>query len=160
MSENINLILPVGASLLTLLITQSFAYCTNKRQKKFELKVLSQKNEIELKKALLEKQKLVYHDFMISLQNAINAKDIARLIEMQKALIALLIYCDDTTAKCANEYFNAMTKNLSGLKSEDHQQFQQKIMNGMRGNLSLGELEFFELIHISPVAASSETSHH
>ena len=62
----------------------------------------------------------------------------------------MAIYGDNETSITLNKYFNAIivTSNQINppLKSNEHQQFQENIINSMRKNLGLDSLEHFQLV--------------
>lgn len=132
-------IISAGSALVGGLIPTIITYLNNKEQ-----------NQFELKKDLLNKQKEVYSEIIISLQNMINHQGTQEFKELQKAAIKLSIYGDNSSSKSMNKYYNEVTKigqNLrTPLTKEEHKQFQLEIINGMRNNLGLDKFDNFEIV--------------
>jgi anionic cell wall polymer biosynthesis LytR-Cps2A-Psr (LCP) family protein len=138
-------IISASSALIGSLIPTLFTYLKNKEQ-----------NEFELKKDLLENQKIVYDEILIALQNMINHQGNEEFKALQKASIKLAIYGDNDSTKAMNEYYNELTKSGQNLRSplikEEHKNYQKRIINGIRKNLGLEELDSFEIVGFRPEA--------
>lgn len=136
-------IIAAGSALVGSLIPTIIGYLNTLKQNKFELD-----------RTLLEKQKDIYWDLMNSLQIMINKQDNDSFVEMQKSVIKLSIYGDNTTSLALNKYYteliNSSLQLRKPLTKEEHQRFQTKIINGMRENLGLESFEKFEIIGFHP----------
>jgi hypothetical protein len=144
MSETIQIaLISAGSALFGALIPTILSYLNNKEQNKFELK-----------RDLLNNQKNVYRELMISLQNVINNQGNDEFIILQKTIVELSIYGDNISSNAMNNYYREMTSAAMGqrnhLTNEEHKKFQQEVMNGIRKNLGLKEFETFELIGFRP----------
>ncbi|MFV8343607.1 hypothetical protein [Flavobacterium sp. XS2P39] len=110
--------------------------------------------QFELKKDLLANQKSVYDGILIALQNMINNQGNEEFEALQKASIKLAIYGDNNSAKAMNEYYNEVTKSGRNaripLTKEEHKEYQEKIINGIRQNLGLNKLDSFEIVGFRP----------
>lgn len=137
-------LISTSAALIGALIPTLFTYFNNKNQNKFELN-----------KNLLEKQKDTYVEIMFALQEIINHQGNIEFYALQKAAIKLSIYGDNSSSKTINLYYNqivkAAQKERAELTREEHQLFHKSIINGMRQNLGLEKLEFFELVGFHPI---------
>lgn len=136
-------IVAAGSALLGTLIPTVISYLSNLKQNKFELE-----------KTLLEKQKDIYWDLMVSLQNMINSPTNEAFNEMQKSVIKLSIYGDNKSSISLNNYYRELINSSNGargpLTQAEHQQFQKEIVNGMRSNLGLEPFENFEIVGFRP----------
>lgn len=144
MTETIQIALISACSaLFGALIPTILSYFNNKEQ-----------NQFELKRDLLNNQKNAYRELMIALQNIISKQDNDKFRALQNAINELSIYGDNISSNAMNNYYremiNANINKREPLTSEEHKQFQQEVINGIRKNLGLNEFETFEIIGFSP----------
>jgi len=136
-------IISASSALVGALIPTLFTYFKNKEQNKFELK-----------KGLLENQKVVYDEILIALQNMINHQGNEEFKALQKASIKLAIYGDNDSSKAMNDYYNEVTKSGQSLRNplskDEHKNYQKRIINGIRKNLGLEEFDTFEIVGFRP----------
>jgi hypothetical protein len=144
-----------GAALLGSLIPTVAGYLNNKTQREFDVK-----------KALLEKQRQVYSDLMLSLQRMINTSmtntSTAEVIsDLQRAVLHVSIYGDNSTAAALNDYYNALIASAqpggSLLQKPQHQSHQRLILNGMRASMDLAPLASFEIVAIGSPSGTGHT---
>jgi len=132
-----------GAALLGSFIPTIIGYLNNRSQREFEIM-----------KALRDKQSQIYADLMLSLQKVINTQSSENFFELQKAVMQVSIYGDNQTSVALNEYYSAIIESSqpggTPLVKEQHQDYQQKVLNGMRASLKLQPLPTFEIISFRP----------
>lgn len=135
----------IGSAIPTL-----FNYWNNNKQREFEVK-----------KALLEKQRQIYSDLMLHLQQIINTNKNEDFFGFQQAVLQVSIYGDDSTASALNEYYTAIIASAQPgglpLGKNQHQYHQNRILNGMRANLNLKPLPTFEIVSFRPLAETNDT---
>lgn len=136
-------IIAAASALLGALIPTIFNYINNVRQ-----------NNFELKKSLLEKQKEVYWELMEALQEIINTTNDEEFKKLQKSVLKISIYGDNSSSVSLNRYFQELIRFSRGqripLSQEEHRLFQKEILNGMRQHLGLKPFESFEIIGFHP----------
>mgnify|MGYP006078721413 CR=1 FL=1 len=136
-------IISASSALIGGLIPTLFAYFNTKNQ-----------NEFELKKDLLANQKNVYNEVLIALQNIINNSGVEETKAFQKTTNKLAIYGDNVSAKAMNDYYNELINNIQKLREPvtraEHRKYQKRIINGIRKNLGLEELNSFEIVGFRP----------
>lgn len=139
-----------GAALLGSLIPTISGYLNNKSQREFEVK-----------KALLEKQRLIYSELMLSLQKMINTQKSEDFLELQRSVLQVSIYGDNSTSVALNEYYAAIIASAqhggTPLVKNQHQHYQQRILNGMRASLDLHPLPSFEVVSFRPPSGTNGT---
>jgi hypothetical protein len=110
-------------------------------------------NEFELKKDLIANQKNVYDEVLIALQNIINNSGVEENKAFQKASNKLAIFGDNASAKAMNDYYyeliNAQKLGVP-VTTDEHRNYQKRIINGIRKNLGLEELNSFEILGFRP----------
>jgi hypothetical protein len=121
----------------------------------------SKQREFEVKKALLEKQRQIYSDLMLCLQQMINTNKNEDFFGLQRAVLQVSIYGDDSTSSALNEYYTAIIASAqhggTPLEKTRHQYHQNRILNGMRASLDLQPLPAFEIVSFRPPAEISGT---
>lgn len=131
------------SALLGSLIPTLVSYYNQKVQMKFEFR-----------KTIMEKQKDVYADLMLAFQNVINANGASGMKELQESIVKASIYGDDKSAPALNKYYKELilstNKKREQLNADEHAKFQKEIINGMRENLGLAPLDYFEIIAYRP----------
>ena len=132
------------SALLGSLIPTVFGYLNNKKQREFEKQ-----------KALLDKQRQIYADLMLSLQQMINSQTNAEhFFALQRSVLQVSIYGDNITSVALNEYYTAIISSAQSggtpLVKAQHQNYQRQILNGMRSNLGLEPLPSFEIVSFRP----------
>ncbi len=136
-------IISASSALIGSLIPTLLTYFKNKDQ-----------NEFELKKDLLVNQKVVYDEILIALQNMINNQGNEEFKALQKASIKLAIYGDNNSSKAMNDYYNDVTKAGQNLRKpltkDEHKNYQERIINGIRQNLGLEKFDSFEIVGFRP----------
>jgi hypothetical protein len=74
--------------------------------------------------------------------------------ELQESIVKASIYGDDKSAPALNNYYRELTLSTNNkhelLKAEEHAKFQKEIINGMRENLGLAPLNYFEIVAFRP----------
>ena len=141
-SELLLAIVSASSALIGALIPTWFNYNNNLKQNKFIKE-----------RALHEKQKDVYWIVMSALQNIINDTSPANFLELQKAVLLISVYGDNETSTSMNNYYRALVESSSTmvlLNGAEHQRYQTEIINGMRQNLGLEQLDQFEIIGYKP----------
>lgn len=107
-------------------------------------------NRFELQRILFEEQKVVYNEVLIALQKVVSSQDPTTFLEFQRCVNRLATFGDNNSSKAINEYYIAVAKAEQGkrvhLSRNEHQHFHQEIINGMRRNLNLSELNYFEIV--------------
>lgn len=115
---------------------------------------LVKQNNLEIQKNLLEKQKDIYWEYMLSLQNMINIQNNDNFSSLQKAVLKMSIYADNKTSLAVKSYWEEMIKAQQGtrnpLTKDEHSKFQKKLINSMRYNLNLEIFDSFEIIGFRP----------
>lgn len=138
-----------AAALLGSLIPTIVGYLNNKSQREFEVK-----------KALLEKQRQIYSDLMLCLQQIINTQKEEDFLDLQRAVLQVSIYGDDSTSLALNEYYTALIASTwaggSPVRKEQHQCYHNRIINGMRNSLGLQPLPSFEIVGFRPSPKKNE----
>jgi len=138
------------AALLGSLIPTIVGYLNNKSQREFEVQ-----------KALLEKQRLIYSDLMLCLQQIMNTQKNEDFYGLQRAVLQVSIYGDDSTSSALNEYYTAIIASAqpggSPLQKSQHQYHQTQILNGMRESLGLQPLPSFEIVSFRPQSEANGT---
>lgn len=136
-------IISASSALIGSLIPTLLSYFKNKDQ-----------NEFELKKDLLVNQKVVYDEILIALQNMINNQGNEEFKALQKASIKLAIYGDNNSSNAMNDYYNDVIKAGQNLRKpltkDEHKNYQERIINGIRQNLGLEKFDSFEIVGFRP----------
>ncbi len=137
-----------GAALLGSLIPTIVGYLNNKRQREFEVK-----------KALLEKQRQIYSDLVLCLQQMINTQRNEDFFGLQRAVLQVSIYGDDCTSVALNKYFTAIIASAqpggNPLTKVQHQHHQKRVLNGMRTSFGLKPLDSFEIVSFRPASEAN-----
>lgn len=135
MDDKIILAMIVASSALVgSLIPQIFTYFKDKSQR-----------EIDEKKEQRSTQAKVYEELLLALQNVMNKGD-SGFPRFQEAIIKVSLHGDASTSEASLEYFQTLVKKGHKLGSNDHAAHQKKILNAMKIQLSLPEVESFEII--------------
>lgn len=140
--ELLLVIVSASSALIGALIPTWFNYKNNQKQNKFITE-----------RALHEKQKDIYWQVMSALQNIINNTSQANILELQKTVLMISIYGDNETSKSMNNYYGALiesSRTMVLLTGTEHQKYQKEIINCMRSNLGLNQLEKFEILSYRP----------
>ena len=138
-------IIAASSALLGSLIPIVINYLNSKEQRNFEIK-----------KNLQNKQKEVYLELMLSLQDLINHNktDNSKFFNLQNSVIKASLYGDIKTAQAFYDYYDAIVKsNLDGIEylTEDgHHNHQSKILNSIRKSMGLDELKGFYMVGYHP----------
>lgn len=142
-------LISAGSALLGSLIPTVFGYLNNKKQQEFEER-----------KALNEKQKQIYSELMLSLQKIMNTLKNDDFFELQRAVLQVSIYGDDSTASALNDYYVALiasAQSSSPLQGDQHKYHQKQILDGMRKSLGLKPLPSFEIFSFRPQPETNDT---
>jgi hypothetical protein len=130
----------IGSAIPTL-----FNYWNNNKQREFEVR-----------KALFEKQRQIYSDLMLCLQQMLNTNKNEDFFGLQRAVLQVSIYGDDSTSSALNEYYTAIIASTqpgsTPLGRSQHQYHHNRILNGMRASLGLQPLPAFEIVSFRPPA--------
>ena len=144
MDDKLLVALVAGISaLLGSLIPTIVGYLNSKSQREFEVK-----------KALLEKQRQIYSELMLSLQQMMNNQTNEDFLVLQRAILLVSIYGDDSTSLALNEYYTALiAQEQPGACRLNDAQFEyhhKRILNGMRKSLGLQPLSSFKIVPFRP----------
>ncbi|MDO9615917.1 MAG: hypothetical protein Q7J86_15510 [Bacteroidota bacterium] len=136
-------IIAASSALLGALIPTVIGYINKQKQ-----------NQFELTKTLLERQKDIYWDLMVSLQNIINNTTNETFIELQKSVNKISVYGDNETSKALYQYYMELVKvsrqERINLSQSEHQRFQSEIVNGIRKNLGLNPFDNYRIVGFHP----------
>lgn len=136
-------IIAASSALFGALIPTVIGYISNQKQNKFELS-----------KTLLERQKDIYWDLMVSLQNIINNATNDTFLELQKSVNKISVYGDNETSNALYQYYMELVKvsrqERIGLTQAEHQRFQSEIVNGIRKNLGLNPFDNYQIVGFHP----------
>lgn len=137
-------IIAASSALLGSLIPTVMNYLNGREQRNFEIK-----------KDLHNKQKEVYLDLMLSLQDMVNHQtDNSKFFNLQNSVIKASLYGDDKTAQAFYNYYDDLVKsNQSGgqpLTQQEHQTYQSDILNSIRKSMGLDSLEEFHIVGFHP----------
>lgn len=105
--------------------------------------------KIELEKKLHLEQRDIYKNYLITLQRSINKITPENFEELQKTTIAICLYGDNETAIIINYYYKALIEGAnrnSPLTNKEQIEYQTQIINSMRKNLKLKNMDSFELV--------------
>lgn len=116
------------------LIPQVFSYFKDRAQREFNQR-----------KELRDIQANVYEELLLALQNVMNNGN-SGFHRFQEAILKVSLHGDAATSKAALDYFQSLVKKGSELKPDDHAENQKKIINAMKVQLSLPQVESFEII--------------
>ncbi|EKO3815305.1 hypothetical protein NTH32_002062 [Vibrio harveyi] len=122
------------AALLGSLIPQAFSFFKERAERSF----VRQKEQRDI-------QVLVYEELLLALQDTMNNGD-SSFPAFQKAILKVSLHGDANTSKVSLEYFDTLMKRGHELKAEEHANYQTNILNAMKAQLSLPEVERFEII--------------
>ena len=122
------------SALVGSLIPQIFTYFKDKSQREF--------GERKEQRGI---QATVYEELLLALQNVMNNGD-SGFPRFQEAILKVSLHGDAATSKAALEYFQSLVKRGRELKPNDHAEYQKKILNAMKVQLSLPKVESFEII--------------
>jgi hypothetical protein len=145
MNDNIlGAVIAGSSALLGALIPTLTGYLNDREQRKFEKQ-----------KALFDKQRQIYAELIISLQQIINSQTSTEdFLTLQRSVLQVSIYGDNATSKSTNDYYNAIILSTQPgsvpLTKNDHQNYQKQILNGMRSHLGLEPLPHFEIVSFRP----------
>lgn len=135
MDDKILVAIIAGSSaLFGSLIPQLFSYFKDKSQREFE----ERKNQKNV-------QASVYEELLLALQNVMNNGDSA-FPRFQEAILKVSLHGDATTSDVSLEYFQTLVKRGHELGPLDHATYQKNILNAMKVQLSLPEVDSFEII--------------
>ncbi|MDZ4729927.1 MAG: hypothetical protein SH820_08310 [Xanthomonadales bacterium] len=152
MDDKLLIALIAGSSaLLGSLVPTVDGYVNSKKQRAFEIQ-----------KTLLDRQRQIYSDLMLSLQEMINSQTNAEhFLALQRAVLQVAIYGDNATSVALNEYYTAIFSSTqpggTPLKKEKHQVYQKRVLNGMRAHLGLQPLPLFEIVSFRPQSNQTRT---
>ena len=114
----------------------------------------SKQHELVLQRELLEKQKDIYWDYMLALQEIINEQSDSNFLKLQKEILKMSIYADNATSLTVKSYWEALVMSSQEkrtlLSKEEHASYQKKILNSMRKNINLDTFEVFEIVGFRP----------
>ncbi|TVO62070.1 hypothetical protein [Spiribacter vilamensis] len=145
MDDKILIALVAAVSALTgSVIPTLFNYWNNNKQREFEVR-----------KVILEKQKDVYRDLLLTMQDVINNQtDEAYFFQLQRDGLQVAIYGDEAASQAFHEYYCELVSSSQGgrasLTKEEHRAHQAAILNAMRKGLGLGEVSRFEIVGFHP----------
>lgn len=122
------------AALLGSLIPQVFSFF----KERAERKLARHKEQRDI-------QVLVYEELLLALQDTMN-QGCSSFPAFQKAILKVSLHGDANTSKVLLEYFDTLVKRGRELKAEEHANYQTRILNAMKVQLSLPEVERFEII--------------
>ncbi|MFA6213638.1 MAG: hypothetical protein WC714_29650 [Candidatus Obscuribacterales bacterium] len=129
------------------LIPTVFSYLSNKEQRDFELK-----------KELFNRQKDLYVELFLVLQNMMNVQGNDEFIKLQEAAIKISTFGAYEPSQAFNKYYIQLIRSAqntrAALTPQEHQEHQKTILNTMRQAMDLEPLDDFELIAFRPVATS------
>lgn len=138
MNEKVLIAIIAGVSaLLGSLIPQVFTYFSSRSQLVAE-QVSAQKRQ----------QSIVYEELLLSLQRTMNEGD-SGFKNFQEAILKISLYGDAQTAKEATAYYQALVHRGHNLKAVEHADFQKSILNSMRTQLGLPEVNNFEIVRFA-----------
>jgi hypothetical protein len=152
MDDKLLIALIAGCSaLLGSLIPTVVGFLNNNRQREFELQ-----------KALLDRQRQIYSELMLSLQEMVNSQtNPEHFVALQRAVLQVSLYGDDATSGALNDYYAAIIASAQQagepLNKQQHQDYQKRILNSMRTHLGLAPLPFFEIVSFRPQSNQNRT---
>lgn len=137
-------IVAASSALLGAVIPTIFNYLNNKQQRKFGAD-----------KLILEKQRDVYADLLLSLQDMINFQtDPEKFYQLQRRVLQVAIYGHEHPASIVQEYYSEIVKSGQGtranLNNDEHREYQRKILSSMRESMGLTGLDEFEIVGFHP----------
>ena len=136
-------IIAASSALLGSLIPTVMNYLNSREERNFETK-----------KDLQKKQKEVYLELMLSLQDMINYQtDNSKFFNLQNSVIKASLYADDKTAQTFYDYYDNLvesSQNMQPLTQEDHHRFQSGILNSIRESMGLDSIEEFKIVGFHP----------
>lgn len=87
---------------------------------------------------------------MLVLQSMINKQENSEFIKLQEVSIKMAIYGGNNASNLFNNYYIDALNNGATLKAQDHQKHQMAIVNAIRQEIGLNQLDYFELIAFRP----------
>jgi len=136
-------IIAASSALLGSLIPTVLNYLNSREQRNFETK-----------KDLQKKQKEVYLELMLSLQDMINYQtDNSKFFNLQNSVIKASLYADDKTAQTFYDYYDSLVKsnqNMQPLTQKENQRYQSDILNSIRKSMGLESIEEFKIVGFHP----------
>lgn len=139
LNEKVLIAVIAGVSaLLGSLIPQVFTYFSSRSQRIAE-QVSAQQRQ----------QSIVYEELLLSLQRTMNEGN-SGFQSFQEAILKISLYGDAKTAKKATAYYQTLVHRGHELKAAEHADFQKSILNSMRAQLSLPEVNNFEIVRFTP----------
>lgn len=103
----------------------------------------------ESKKQIREKQKEVYYNYLVALQEFKNSSNNEQFYKFQNAVNAICLYGDDKTSSLVKEHFEKLVKAANReliLQQSDHTYYETKIINAMRDSLGLKKFDNFYMV--------------
>ena len=140
------------SALIGSLIPTLFNYWNNNKQRNFEVK-----------KIILEKQKDVYLELLLAMQDLVNyEKNHEYFFRLQKSGLQVAIYGDEKASQAFHDYYYDLIRSSLGgrdkLSADEHRQHQANILNSMRSGLGLGKIAKFEIVAFRPKEAQQAVS--
>lgn len=103
----------------------------------------------ESKKQIREKQKEVYYNYLVALQEFKNSSNSEQFYKFQNAVNAICLYGDDKTSSFVKEHFEKLVKAANReliMQQSDHTYYETEIINAMRDSLGLRKFNNFCMI--------------
>lgn len=137
-------IIAAASALLGSLIPTIINYLNSKEQRNFEIQ-----------KDLINKQKEIYLELMLSLQDMINhQKDSSKFYNLQQAAIKASLYGDNKTSAAFYNYYDNLVKSSLGkresLTTEENHRHQTEILNSIRQAMGLNTFDKFAIVGFHP----------